>query len=161
MTAKTAVILGLSYNFVMAGREIAARVKARDRALNLVVSKGIINLGCGCNRSSFARETCCLPEVVLNVDLSQTGPKHETVDLDIPLPFSDKQFDVAFASHCLEHLENWEQALDEWTRIADHVIIALPNPLWFPWLLQPDHKQHFTPADIEYIRRTWAAEVYY
>jgi len=80
-----------------------------------------------------------------------------TVNLEeAPLPFTEKQFDVAFASHVLEHLKNWEQALSEWTRIANHTVVVLPNPLSIGGWVYSEHKQHFGFGDIDYIRNWWS-----
>lgn len=161
MAAKTAALLGLSYALLAGGHHVAKKQQARSRALSLVASRGMINLCSGCDRTAFSRDTCNLSEIIFNVDLTGGGPNYISINLEEPLPFADGQFDVAFASHCLEHLENWEQALDEWARIADYVIAVLPHPLSILGHLNPDHRQHFTPADIDYIRETWGAEVYY
>lgn len=134
----------------------ATKVKAMLRAINLSETKGIINIGSGCDWSSNAMAFCKLPQVMVNIDIHVTEdcPKCEWIDLEnAPLPFTDKEFDVAWASHCLEHLTNWQGALTEWQRIADHVIVILPNPLGIDALhLNPQHKQHFSFADMRAMR---------
>ena len=131
---------------------IGQKRRAIALALSLSSSKGIVNLGAGCTRTGFAEAVCELPEVQYNVDLGGDCPKCITANLEVaPLPFSTKQFDVAFASHVLEHLVNWQQALDEWTRIADHVVIVLPNPLSISGWVYYDHKQHFSMGDMAYM----------
>jgi ubiquinone/menaquinone biosynthesis C-methylase UbiE len=93
----------------------------------------------------------------LDVNVADDCPKCELVNLEeTPLPFSDKQFDVALASHTLEHLANWQQALTEWSRIAEHVVIVLPNPLSINSYFNPLHKQHFSLGDMTYIRAHWS-----
>jgi SAM-dependent methyltransferase len=141
--------------------------RAFEKATTLCTGKGIINLGASCTRwnpsMSFDKMVCESPLVKVNVDLGDTCPKCTAFDLNnSPLPFSDKQFDVAFGAHILEHLDNWQQALDEWTRIADHVIICIPDPLslsgWTYW----QHAQHFNWKGIDYIRKNWPGiSVYY
>ena len=142
-------------NFV--GKKNTALAHARS----LAGDKGIINLGAGCSRTGFSESTCNLPEVVVNVDLTATGPKTEIHNLEEILPFGNGEFDVAFASHVLEHLVRWQEALNEWTRVADHVIIVLPNPLSITGWIYSEHKQHFGFNDIAFIRQNWPVEVYY
>ena len=62
-----------------------------------------------------------------------------TVDLDVyeienfvranaeKLPFKDKEFEVAILAEILEHLDNPVQALKEAKRVADKIIITVPN----------------------------------
>lgn len=61
-----------------------------------------------------------------SADLS---PGHDhCVNLERPLPFEDRAFDVVVALDCLEHVENIHLALGELTRIARRaVVVALPN----------------------------------
>ncbi|MBU0598981.1 class I SAM-dependent methyltransferase [Patescibacteria group bacterium] len=144
----------MSINFV------SKKNQALTRARSLSGEKGIINLGAGCSRMGFSESTCNLPEVVVNVDLTTWGPKAEIHNLQERLPFADGEFDVAFASHVLEHLDHWQEALNDWTRIADHAIIVLPNPLSIGGWIHSEHKQHFSFGDINFIRQNWAVEVY-
>ena len=57
-----------------------------------------------------------------------------------PLPFPDRMFGAAFASHILEHLEDPEAALRELHRVADHVVIAWPRPWRIATFLVPGHR---------------------
>ena len=57
--------------------------------------------------------------------------------------FDDKQFSVAFLSHVLEHVEEPNKALNEANRVADHVVIVTPSPLFPPAWLSPQHKWVF------------------
>lgn len=43
------------------------------------------------------------------------------------LPFKDRSFDVVYASHVLEHLENPIFALKDWGRVAKTVDIIVPD----------------------------------
>lgn len=45
--------------------------------------------------------------------------------------FKDNKFDYVFSSHCLEHIQDWRRALDEWVRvlkIGGYLILYLPHP---------------------------------
>jgi len=134
-------------------RTEAKKRVAFNQAKRLAKNKGIINLGAGIHRQPFAYSTAHSPEVKLNVDITPDGVSN-FLQLDLeqtPYPFSDKQFDVCFASHVLEHLDNWEEALNEMVRIADYVIIAIPHPLDFFACLNSNHKQHFSFSKIRSI----------
>ena len=66
----------------------------------------------------------------------------------------DSSQDFIFSSHCLEHVKNWQHALDEWTRVlrTDGILyLYLPHPacrMWQPDVL-PFHKHIFDPNTIE------------
>jgi len=145
---------------VFAIHHIGVKRKAFDLARDLVTYKGIINLGCG-PRSIFtplAREIAESPEVVVNVDIVPDTDLTNLTLLDIEtdhLPWFDKTFDCAFMSHILEHLDDWEYALNEAIRVADHVVVVLPYPLSPAGLFHPDHKQHFTLGDMKNIEETY------
>jgi len=135
-------------------RTEAQKRVAFNQAKKLVKNKGIINLGAGIYRQPFAYSVAHSPEVKLNVDITPDGVSN-FLQLDLnqtPYPFKDKQFDVCFSSHVLEHLENWQDALNEMTRIADYVVIAIPHPLNLLACLNPNHKQHFSFSKIREIR---------
>lgn len=125
---------------------------AFNYAKSLAGEKGIINLGAtgymmfDRTQSQIIAESL---EVVANLDIVPDGmPNFMQWDIEEGLPFADKAFDVAFASHVLEHLDDWEFALSEATRVADHVVVVLPHPFSPGGWLVPAHKQHFTKSDI-------------
>lgn len=87
-------------------------------------------------------------------------PKGKTVipwdkkDGDAQLMFglADNSFDFVYSSHCLEHLENVEQALTSWTRILKprgYLYVVVPDYLLYEKLNWPsrfnfDHKHSFS-----------------
>jgi ubiquinone/menaquinone biosynthesis C-methylase UbiE len=130
---------------------------SKKLSMSLVgTGKGNINLGAaGVNNpaATFTRSVVNDPSVTTNVDVVP-GPKIEKLNLDItPWPIADQQYDVAFASHILEHLANWQSAFDEMRRIATYVVIVLPYPYSFGWWATKEHKQHFTLEDINKMRQ--------
>lgn len=163
---KMMFVSGLA-NFAMLIREPIVKVQAFEMAKSLVNGKGIINLGAGTGSwflwsALSAQKIAESPQVALNVDIMPDGmPNFMELDLENPLPFGDKQFDVAFMSHVLEHLENWKVALDEAMRVADYVVVVLPYPFSLGNLLSPDHKQHFSFSDIKQMRQLPNVMVYY
>lgn len=150
-----AIAAGSSYAKAVSLNFFGKKKAALARACELVNNKGIINLGAGYRRSAFAKYVCTLEIVRVNVDIVDGAPKMLVADLEEPLPFPDEEFDVAFASHVLEHLNHWRLALDEWTRIADHVVVVLPHPLSIGGRLAPNHRHHFSLSDMGYISQVW------
>ena len=130
------------------------RAAAFHEAKSLVTNKGIVNIGSTGNRiSPFYVFTYMVGHdelVVANVDFrNHSGFSNFTEqDLEQPLLYARKQFDVAFCSHTLEHIEHWQQLLSEMDRVADHIIIVLPHFLLLSSWIQGDHKNHFLPPDV-------------
>jgi len=67
------------------------------------------------------------------------------------LPYKDKEFDIIFCSHTLEHSSNVEKAVKEMKRVAKRVIIVVPiengtkNPAHISFFgSKEDLKKHFT-----------------
>ena len=134
-------------------RQVLAKEEALEYARGLAQGKGIINLGAGPHRTFQAQVIAETPEVMANIDIVPNGMPH-FLQFDIerqPLPFNDKHFGCAFASHVLEHLNNWQFALDEMVRVADFVVVVLPHPAFFSGYITPEHRQHFTTDDIQEI----------
>jgi len=137
---------------------------AFEEARRLSNGKGIINLGAGPHRIYQAQIIAESPEIFSNIDIVPNGMPH-FLQLDLEkhaLPFADKQFGCAFASHVLEHLDNWQFALAEMLRVADNVVVVLPDPLYFSGWLSPSHEQHFSVEEINEIAELYPnVEVYY
>lgn len=86
----------------------------------------------------------------------------EADDLSV---FSDTSLDFVVSSHCLEHIEEYHQALAEWWRVikpGGHLVLYLPHKMFYPNIGQPganpDHKHDFLPDDIVTAMRSVAAE---
>lgn len=130
------------------------KAAAFEHARQLANGRGIINLGAGPHRIFGAQIIAEQPEISMNIDVLPNGMPH-FLQLDIEkssLPFADKQFGCAFASHVLEHLESWpgvQFALSEMVRVADYVVVVLPHPAYFSGWLAPEHRQHFSRDDID------------
>ena len=73
------------------------------------------------------------------------------------IPFSDKSFGAAFASHLLEHLltvAEARQALDELNRVADAVFIVSPSRQAFVgWIMPGHHLWVWQKGDIIYLKQ--------
>lgn len=63
----------------------------------------------------------------------------------------NESFDFAYSSHCLEHLPNPKEALQNWIRITKpggHIVVAVPHEIYYEKNLWPsrfnsDHKVSF------------------
>ena len=141
----------------------ATKDAAFEEAKRLSNGKGIINLGAGPHRTYQAQVIAEAPENQSNIDIAPDGMPH-FLQLDIErelLPFGDKQFGCAFLSHVLEHLDNWQFALAEASRVADYMVVVMPHPAYFSGWLQPAHKQHFSVDDINDIAELYPDVVVY
>ena len=96
-------------------------------------------------------------------DVVPITPKAIGIGLDYPgydgktLPFPDNSQDTIFASHCLEHIEDYRTALSDWfrvLRVGGHLIIAVPHQylyernLRLPSRFNLDHRRFYTPASL-------------
>ena len=142
----------------------ATKDEAFEEAKRLSNGKGIINLGAGPHRTYQGQVIAEAPEIFSNIDIVPNGLPH-FLQLDLEksaLPFADKQFGCALASHVLEHLVNWQLALAEMVRVADSVVVVLPDPLYFSGWLAPSHEQHFSVGEIDEITELYPeVTVYY
>lgn len=165
------MILGLSLVFGAIGAYVGldllhmqvTKNAAFEEAKGLSGGKGIINVGAGPHRTFGAQVIAESPEVLANIDITPNGMSN-LIRLDVerePLPFADKQFGCAFASHLLEHLDNWQFCLSEASRVADYVVIVLPDPRYFIGWIVPEHKQHFSIDEISEIAELYPNMVVY
>ena len=64
------------------------------------------------------------------------------------LDFPDKTFSVAMLSHVLEHVADPEQVLREANRIADEVIVIVPNAFDLAAWVAPEHRRVFVGGSL-------------
>jgi len=85
------------------------------------------------------------------------------VDLDFPgydgkkLPFDDHSQDAVFASHVLEHIDDYRTALADWYRVlktGGFLVICVPHQYLYerkrglPSRFNPDHRRFYTPVSL-------------
>ena len=85
------------------------------------------------------------------------------IDLDYPgydgktLPFGAESQDAVFVSHCLEHIEDYRNALLDWyrvLRVGGFLIIAVPHrylyerKAYLPSRFNRDHKRFYTSGSL-------------
>lgn len=82
-------------------------------------------------------------DVCLDIDRNAVEGHPKAVIASVTdIPFSDKSFGAAFASHLLEHLpniESAEKALSELGRTADEVFLVSPSKQSISGWMHPDH----------------------
>ena len=96
-------------------------------------------------------------------DVVPITPQATGVELDYPgydgitLPFEDESQDAVFASHCLEHIEDFQVSLRDWFRvlkIGGFLVIMVPHKFLYekqtdlPSRYNGDHKRFYTPASL-------------
>lgn len=158
-------ILGLAGTYALRDimHGIVTKFAAFEKARELSNGKGIINIGAGPHRTYQAQVIAEQPETLINIDIAPNGMLG-FIQLDVerdPLPFADKQFGCAFLSHILEHLDDWRFALAEASRVADNVVIVLPDPVYFSGWLHPEHMLHFSRDEMCEIAQLYPNVVVY
>ncbi len=99
------------------------------------VKKPLLNAGC---KLHYTRQS----DVNLDI-VPRNVPRFVRGDIQNMHMFRDKQFGAVYASHVLEHVENPDAALCELQRVADHVFVITPLPI-YPWAwLHPEHRWIF------------------
>lgn len=85
----------------------------------------------------------------------QMNPDFTVPDASNLPMFASEQYDFAFSSHLLEHIEDYKAALKEWWRlvkVGGHLCLYLPHRNFYPNIgengANPDHKHDFLPKDI-------------
>jgi SAM-dependent methyltransferase len=96
-------------------------------------------------------------------DIVPILPHAVGIDLDYPgydgetLPFPEESQDAVYTSHCLEHVSNYKQAIQEWFRViklGGYLVIVVPHQFLYerrreiPSRWNPDHKRFYTPASL-------------
>ena len=95
---------------------------------------------------------------VLPVLPSAIGIDHDYPGYDgVWLPFGDQTQDYVFSSHCLEHIPNYDTALQEWFRVlkvGGYLIVIVPHKWLYekkeilPSRWNSDHKRYYPPSAV-------------
>lgn len=106
------------------------------------VGKPLLNIGSGFD-----------PRFVGDINMDIRDPEEQLhpnyVQASIyAIPYPDKYFGAAFASHVLEHLDDPQAAIDEVSRVADRVYICVPMAISIADALYPGHKWIFTGMEM-------------
>ncbi|MFH2074044.1 MAG: methyltransferase domain-containing protein [Pseudomonadota bacterium] len=131
---------------------------ARELARQL--GKPLLNVGAGTRTSSLR---CALlgPTTWGDVNLdvaavgTRPGPGSVSAGDIMAIPYPDRHFGVAIASHVLEHLERPDLAMNELHRVADYVIVILPRWWAFHTWAHPGHRWFIDQAGHGYKLWGW------
>jgi SAM-dependent methyltransferase len=97
------------------------------------------------------------------LDAEPVTEKAIGIELDYPgydglrLPFEDDSQDAIFASHTLEHIEDYRSVLADWyrvLRVGGYLVIAVPHQQLYerkaalPSRFNGDHKRFYTPTSL-------------
>lgn len=140
-----AVYVTGAYIYDVLWRPAVAARQARAYADSM--GKPVLNIGAGTSGSSF-RAWLLGPTLWgdVNLDIAVSAdPRVQYGDVQ-RIPYPDKYFGAAIASHVVEHVDDPVRAVQELHRVADKVYILVP-PWWAPhtWL-HPGH-QWFVSSD--------------
>jgi len=105
-----------------------------------------IELGCSCNKTSG----------YLGVDMEKLPGVDVVHDLEtFPYPFDDNSADEILASHILEHLRNWREAIAEANRILKPkglLIIKVPHFSCANAYSNPEHVNRFASDTFRFMK---------
>jgi SAM-dependent methyltransferase len=152
-----ALFAGAAYAWDVLYRPKVAADQARAAAA--ASRKPMLNIGAGTPNSSLAAWLGGAPLVGdVNMDLSAPAqvclPDNVCAGDVHSIPFPDKHFGSALASHVVEHVDDPAQAMRELHRVADEVFIIVPV-WWAPhtWL-HPGHQWRIS-QDLKVIKPLW------
>ncbi len=109
-----------------------------------MTSPKILDIGCGPNKLEGA----------LGVDLRPGAGVDMVHDLNVyPWPFPDNEFDLVYASHVLEHLDDVVRAVEEIHRITKPgglLKVLVPHFSSSSYFTDPTHKHAFSSRSFDY-----------
>ena len=139
----------LVYSFLILGVNSADKIKGWREVEKLRGAKPVLVVG----TPKFGQplgHPC--GDVTIDIDPRLTAwcPGGQFVDVR-DIPYADKHFSVAFASHVIEHLPNVREAdlaMRELRRVADHVVIISPHSFDIVNQVHPGHHLVVEPAGV-------------
>jgi SAM-dependent methyltransferase len=112
------------------------------------------------SRKTYAKR---IQEGFFNKYIETILPTAIPVDLDTPgyngyeLPVSDESQDYIYASHVLEHIDDYQRAIRAWykaLKVGGHIVVLVPSMFRYEKFSQgisihnPDHKRFYSPASL-------------
>ena len=151
---KTTMIYKI-YKFYKRSEQIELSPEFTEACLMINNSENMIDLGCGSHpheKAKVAVDKYIEPihrkfgaNQIIDVEaIESMGIKFFEADFE-HLPFSDKEFDVAYSHHVVEHLDSPEKACKEMQRVAKGGVIMCPSIFseymfgrqYHRWLVKP------------------------
>ena len=121
-----------------------------DIVRSYIVGDKVVDLGCGGNKT--IPTAIGVDEIAKGDQIPMLVGKHSVSEADVvadvtkKLPFKDKEFDTLIARHILEHISDPVKVLKEWSRIAERLIITVPNQEECSVIpLNPEHLHAWSP----------------
>lgn len=127
--------------------------KCRDRNLQYLQGKTIMDLGCG-------NEKVVPHAIGIDIAGMMADLKLDLSDSQSMYIFNEGIADTVFSSHLLEHFTDVENILKSWWRVVKpngYLILYLPHKDLYPKEANPDHKYEFVPEDILKILNSFAS----
>lgn len=123
---------------------------------NIFKGRQVLDIGCGQQK---------LPGAI-GMDIVKNSVADIIHDASvIPWPFKDNHFDVAFANHFVEHMDDLITFFNEVHRIlkpGGRFIMQVPYFRWVDAYADPTHRHFFTASSLDYfIQDTKLAEYHY
>lgn len=112
-----------------------------------------IDVGCGDDPLKDITITSLVKYNQVKIDDSYTVGDAAFLD-----EFPDETFDFVYSSHCLEHIQNYREALRNWFRvlkIGGYLLLLLPHRKYYegkrqlPSIYNPGHRVFFLPFQSE------------
>lgn len=101
--------------------------------------------------SGYLKDVHPILPLAIGIDTNYSGYDGKT------LPFENESQDFLYSSHCLEHISDYKQAIQEWYRvlkIESHMILVVPHrdlyekKLTLPSRFNEDHKRFYQTSDL-------------
>lgn len=102
-------------------------------------------------------------EGFVNVDWVKLPGVDLVVDLEYKLPFQDNEFDLVYARHTLEHIQNLSGLIKELYRITNpngKIRLELPHCSSVSAFADPTHKHFFTLHSFDYYKSEYDFDFY-
>lgn len=122
-----------------------------DKCLNGFFDKYMSGNGLDVGYTGYEKDIEPILSTAIGIDLGYPGYD------GVYLPFDDNSQDYVYSSHCLEHIEMYNDVIEDWFRvlkIGGHMIIVVPHQYLYekkrraPSKWNEDHKRFYTPASL-------------
>lgn len=133
----------------------------------------ILDCGCGTGqyRSRLEKQGSVVAVDIERKFLKLSGYQNVVLASATKLPFTDKCFDIVWASAIIEHIK--EDCVPEIVRVGKHGIITVPNPdsptdffhklygkeIWYSLKWHPDHVRRYTVEQLKKFGAVYGCDI--
>ena len=123
----------------------------KRRQVELFFDEYMSGVGLDIGFSGYIEGAEAILPSAIGVDIGYPGYDGRT------LPFPDASQDYVYSSHCLEHISDYVNAIQDWyrvTKIGGHIVTVVPHQFLYekkanlPSRWNGDHKRFYTPASL-------------